>query len=71
MRFLDTVIVSPELGVVIPASVCRSLGIESGQELQMIQFRNRIELIPVKPMSEARGSLRGIDTSVDRELDRT
>ena len=67
---MDTVIVSPEFEVVIPLDIRRSLGIESGQELQMIQFRNRIELIPVKPMHQARGSLKGLDTTVDREPDR-
>ena len=67
---MNTVVVSPDYQVVIPLDIRRSLGIEPGHEVQMIQFQDRIELIPVKSIREARGSLRGIDTTVDREPDR-
>ena len=38
--------------------------------IEMIEFDNRIELIPVRPIAEMRGFLRGIDTSVERDEDR-
>ena len=31
---------------------------------------NRIEMIPINPVEETRGFLKGIDTSIERELDR-
>ena len=65
-----TVIVSPEYQVVIPLAICESLGIQPGQMVQVIQCDNRIELIPVRPMREARGMLRSIDTTLEREPDR-
>jgi hypothetical protein len=46
------------------------MGIVSGQKIQMIAYRNRIELIPIKPIAQMRGFLKGIDTEVIREGDR-
>ena len=67
---MTTVTVSPKFQVVIPKGVRESMGIVSGQKLQMLTYGNRIELIPIKPMKELRGFLQGIDTSVKREKDR-
>jgi len=67
---METVTVSPKYQVVIPARIRKSLGVEPGQKVKVILYDNRIEMIPVKPVEEARGFLRGIDTTVDREPDR-
>ena len=67
---MTTVTVSPKYQVVIPKGVRESMGIVSGQKVQMLTYGNRIELIPIKPMKELRGFLQGIDTSVNREKDR-
>ena len=67
---MRAVTVSPKFQVVIPKDVRESLGIISGQKVQMLTYGNRIELIPIKPMSEMRGFLKGIDTEVPREKDR-
>lgn len=62
--------VSPEYQVVIPLDIRQSLGIQPGQEVQVIQYNNRVELIPLRPIQRARGTLKGIDTSIEREADR-
>ena len=67
---MDTVTVSPKFQVVIPLTVRRALGIRPGQKVQVIRYGDRIELIPVRPIRETRGFLRGIDTTVEREQDR-
>jgi len=67
---MRTVTVSPKFQVVIPKDVRESMGIISGQKIQMLTYSNRIELIPIKPMSEMRGFLKGIDTDVPRDEDR-
>ena len=67
---MTAVTVSPKYQVVIPKKVRESMGIVSGQKIQMLTYGNRIELIPIKPMKELRGFLQGIDTSVKRETDR-
>ena len=67
---METVTVSPEFQIVIPRSIREFLGLEPGQELQAIKYENRIELIPLKPIREMRGFLKGIDTTIEREPDR-
>ena len=67
---MNTVLVSPEFQVVIPLTIRQSLGIQPGQAVQVIQYDNRVELIPVRPMPPARGLLRGINTTLNREPDR-
>ncbi|MBC7655654.1 MAG: AbrB/MazE/SpoVT family DNA-binding domain-containing protein [Frankiaceae bacterium] len=67
---MDAVTVSPKFQVVIPLAVRRALGLVPGVKLQVINFENRIELIPVRSSKSLRGSLRGIETSVPRDRDR-
>ncbi len=67
---METVTISPKFQVVIPSRVRESLGVEPGQKVKVILYDNRIELIPVKPIRETRGFLQGIDSAVERELDR-
>jgi AbrB family looped-hinge helix DNA binding protein len=65
-----TVTVSPKYQIVIPKAIRNALNIRPGQKVQVIHYRNRIELIPIKPMEESRGFLKGIETVIDREEDR-
>ncbi|RPJ37236.1 MAG: AbrB/MazE/SpoVT family DNA-binding domain-containing protein [Planctomycetaceae bacterium] len=67
---METVTVSPKYQVVIPSRVRQALGVEPGHKVKVILYDNRIEMIPVRPVKEARGFLRGIDTSIEREADR-
>ncbi len=64
------VTVSPKFQVVIPKGVREAMGIVSGQKVQVLTYRNRIELIPIKPMKKLKGFLKGIDTEVKRDKDR-
>lgn len=65
-----TVTVSSKYQIVIPRAIRESLGIRPGTKLHAIEFRERLELVPLKSAKQARGFLQGIDTSVDREPDR-
>ena len=67
---MTAVTVSPKYQVVIPKDVRESMGIYSGQKIQVLAYQNRIELIPIKPMKKMRGFLKGIDTNVERDKDR-
>ena len=67
---MRAVTVSPKYQVVIPKEVRDSMGIVSGQRIQMLTYRNRIELIPIKPMKKMKGFLKGLDTEVKRDKDR-
>ncbi len=66
----QTVTVSPRFQVVIPRRVREAMGIQAGHRIQVVPYGDRIELIPVKPIREMRGFLKGIDTTVEREPDR-
>jgi len=55
----------------MPKEIREKLGLSPGQKIQTIIFEDRIELIPVKPIKKMKGFLKGIDTSVQREPDRT
>lgn len=65
-----TVTVSPKFQVVIPKNIRQALKLRPGQKIQVIQHGNRIELVPVRSIKSARGMLRGMDTTIEREPDR-
>jgi AbrB family looped-hinge helix DNA binding protein len=67
---METVTVSPKYQVVIPSRIRKLLGVQPGQKVKVILYDNRIEMIPVRSVEEARGFLKGINTSVDRDSDR-
>jgi len=67
---MTEVTVSPKYQIVIPKEIRESMGIVSGQKVQIMSYQGRIEVIPLKSMKEMRGFLKGIDTSVLREEDR-
>ena len=67
---MKMVTISPKFQVVIPKSIRDKLGLSAGQKVQAIAYGDRIELIPLRPIKEMRGFLRGIDTTVQRDTDR-
>jgi hypothetical protein len=44
--------------------------LKPGLRLQVVQFEDRIELIPIRDARSLRGSLPGLDTRVPRDGDR-
>jgi len=62
--------ISPKYQVVIPKAIRQQLGLKPGQQVEVISYGDRIVLVPVRPMSELRGSMPGLDTAVEREGDR-
>lgn len=63
---MEMATVSSMYQVVIPVYIRRALDIHPGQKFQVIPYEGRIELIPITPIKQARGFLKGIDTSVER-----
>ena len=68
---MTEVTVSAEFKVEIPEEIRDSLKIQPGAKLQIFKLGNRIELVPVRPIQEMRGFLKGIDTTLDRDRDRS
>jgi AbrB family looped-hinge helix DNA binding protein len=67
---MKAVTVSSKFQVVIPREVRESMAILPGTRVQVLQYENRIELIPLKEPRALRGFIRGIDTEVRRDEDR-
>ncbi|MGA2264090.1 MAG: AbrB/MazE/SpoVT family DNA-binding domain-containing protein [Acidobacteriota bacterium] len=67
---MGTLTISPKFQVVIPKPIRDKLRLSPGQKIQAIVYNNRIELIPVRPIKDMRGFLKGMDTTIEREGDR-
>lgn len=67
---MEIIKVSPKFQVVIPLKVRTALDLKPGARLQVVQFEDRIELIPMRSARSLRGTLKGLDTSVPRNADR-
>ena len=58
--------ISPKFQVVIPRRIREAMGLRSGEKAEVVSFRDRIEIIPIRDIRKLRGSLKGIDTSFER-----
>ena len=67
---MTTVTISPKYQVVIPKEIREKIKIKPGQKLQVISIGDRLEFIPIRKIKNARGFLKGINTSIERDGDR-
>jgi AbrB family looped-hinge helix DNA binding protein len=67
---MSAVMISPKFQVVIPKETREKLHLKAGQRMEVLDYENRIELIPLKPMKQLRGFLKGIQTDIPRDKDR-
>jgi len=58
MTVENVVTVSPKFQVVIPRAIRESLDLRPGQKVQALQYRDRVELVPYRPVKQLRGFLR-------------
>lgn len=64
---MKPITVSPRFQIVLPKKVREQMRIRAGQKLHVIAYDNILTLIPVRPIQEARGSLKNIKTDVVRD----
>jgi AbrB family looped-hinge helix DNA binding protein len=57
MAVENLVTVSPKFQVVIPRAIRESLDLRPGQKVQALQYRDRVELVPFRPVKQLRGFL--------------
>ena len=68
---MQTVTISPKYQVVIPKEIREALHLLPGEKLQVFFYQNRLEFGPVKKIKKMRGFLKGMDTQIKRDKDRT
>lgn len=64
---MEPVTLSSKYQLVIPRRIREKMGLRPGEKFHVISIDDRIELVPVRPMSEMRGFLKGLDSSFERE----
>ena len=64
---MKPITVSPKYQVVIPRTIREQINIKPGQKMHVLAYGNKIVLIPVRPIQEARGALKDLDVDVQRE----
>ena len=64
---MDSVTVSRKYQIVIPLKVRKQMRITPGQKMHIIAYDNLITLIPIHSIREARGTLKGINTNIERD----
>lgn len=67
---MEAVKISPKFQVVIPKKVRESMQLKPGQQMQVIEYGNRVELIPTKSVESMRGFMKGCNTEFKRDDDR-
>ena len=63
----DLVTVSSKYQVVIPKSVREQVGLKPGQKLMVLAKGDSITLVPVLPLDELQGFVKGINTEGYRD----
>jgi len=64
---MDTVTISEKYQMVIPKAVREKWKIKPGQKVRLIVYGNVLEVVPVRSLKEARGFLRGMSSTVERD----
>jgi bifunctional DNA-binding transcriptional regulator/antitoxin component of YhaV-PrlF toxin-antitoxin module len=52
---------------VIPRAIREKWNVKPGQKVRFIIYGNRLELVPVRDIKEARGFLKGMSSNIERE----
>lgn len=64
---MDATTISTKYQVVIPRKVREQFHLKPGQKLVFIPYKNSLRVIPIPPVDEGFGFLKGIDPSLERE----
>ena len=67
---MEAVKISPKFQVVIPQRIRESMHLRPGQKMQVVEYGNRIEFVPIRKMAQMRGFAKGINLAFEREADR-
>lgn len=66
---MDVSTLSTKFQIVIPKAVREKMNLTPGQRVVFIPYRNSARMVIVPSAEEAFGSLKGIDTTIERDED--
>jgi len=64
---MEAVTISSKYQVVIPREIREQFNLKPGQKIMFIPYNNTLRVILVRPIKEARGMLKGMNTDGVRE----
>jgi len=64
---MEAVTISSKYQVVIPREIRKQFNLKPGQKIMFIPYNNTLRVILVRPIKEARGMLKGMNTDGIRE----
>ena len=64
---MDTVTISSKYQMVIPRAIREKWNVKPGQKVRLIIIGNRLEVVPVRDIKEARGFLKGMSSDIERD----
>jgi AbrB family looped-hinge helix DNA binding protein len=64
---MDTVTLSSKYQFVIPRAIREKWNVKPGQKVRIIIYGNHLELVPVRNIKDARGFLKGMSSTIERE----
>jgi AbrB family looped-hinge helix DNA binding protein len=64
---MDTATISSKYQIVIPREIREKWKVKPGQKVRLIIIGNRLEVVPVRDIKEARGFLKGMSSEIVRE----
>jgi AbrB family looped-hinge helix DNA binding protein len=64
---MDAATISRKYQVVIPRAIREKWNVKPGQKVRFIIYGNRLEIVPVRDIKEARGFLKGMSSDIQRE----
>lgn len=67
---MNAITVTDDMEIIIPREITEGLHFKPGERVEALEYGGQIRLVRVPSIAEARGILRGLDTSFVREPDR-
>jgi AbrB family looped-hinge helix DNA binding protein len=67
---MSTVTLSPKFQIVIPKAVRKAMKLAPGEKLTIMRYGERVEILRVRSAKQMRGFLQGMNTTIEREMDR-
>ena len=64
---MSSVTLSSKYQIVIPSEVRKAMNVKPGQEFWVLYESGQIKLIPKRDIKELFGTLKGMDTNIERE----